>query len=549
MLPTHRKIVVFFLLEYLHINSYLMKYTYIILSILLFTNCRFIETKTELPSVPLIYYSFNGSAKNTGIEMFSSIGSQYLSYASGINDSCFDLSLSAKQRIPMIINTKEKMHLDRYNGFSMTVWVKQVSGSFEEYAIIGNKSLNKPNEKGWMLSTTKEGSWKFEISDGTNTWNYKASSYRQIINDGNWHQLAVVVNKTQKEIHLYYDGNNVGILSIAQLNSLTGNRNIHIGCDPDSKNYAQDSFYGCIDEVGLWTKVLFPSNIKESYYKFNSSIDVDRTKPIKNDFKVLSWNIWNGGKEKGREAGLDMVSEIIENSKADFISLQETNNSGEYIADKLGYYHFKRSNNLSFLSKYPIEQTFDIYKETNFGVVKINIEKDLSLYLASIELNNKPNIRGLLMNSLSNVDSIVSKEKSTRGKEVQFILNEMKQLSNKGSKRDAFIISGDLNSGSHLDWTAENKDHKNGLVIPFPATMYFEKMGYTDSFREIFPDETKVFGTTFSPIFTEGYQDRLDYTYYKGTSIKPIEAEVITNSNSFFPSKRGALLTTFKITE
>jgi endonuclease/exonuclease/phosphatase family metal-dependent hydrolase len=46
----------------------------------------------------------------------------------------------------------------------------------------------------------------------------------------------------------------------------------------------------------------------------------------------MTWNIWHGGKEVGAEVGPKRVAEIIRESGADIIALQETYGSGEWLA-------------------------------------------------------------------------------------------------------------------------------------------------------------------------------------------------------------------------
>lgn len=70
------------------------------------------------------------------------------------------------------------------------------------------------------------------------------------------------------------------------------------------------------------------------------------------------------------------------------------------------------------------------------------------------------------------------------------------------SETEPFIIAGDFNSPSHLDWTEETKflptyDYKNGIIFPrdihggwtfeWPSTKLLMDTGFLDSYRQIHP--------------------------------------------------------------
>ena len=45
-------------------------------------------------------------------------------------------------------------------------------------------------------------------------------------------------------------------------------------------------------------------------------------------FRVMSWNIWRGGREDGEEEGPARVVDVIRDSGADVVAMQETYGSG-----------------------------------------------------------------------------------------------------------------------------------------------------------------------------------------------------------------------------
>ena len=56
--------------------------------------------------------------------------------------------------------------------------------------------------------------------------------------------------------------------------------------------------------------------------------------PATAEFRVMTWNIWHGGREDGEEVGPLRVAEVIRDSQADVVAMQETYGSGERIAEE-----------------------------------------------------------------------------------------------------------------------------------------------------------------------------------------------------------------------
>ncbi len=519
-----------------------IKYTVLLLFTYVIWGCSSIFQKAEFPTVPLFYYNFNSNCNNSGIDNFFLLGSKNIHYSKGIKDSCFNLSTNTQNRKPITIKHSNELMLNHYKGFSFVIWVKQNINSQYGYGIIGNKNIVKNKSKGWLMSTTTEGSWQFEISDGLHKTSYQATPFRQKLNDAIWHQLAFTYNKKQKEIRLYFDGINVAVLNAKNINSFSTDHDLMIGCDPTESNYSKNCFYGMLDEVGLWSRTLSAEEIKNAYRSVSHRRLPAQIQKVSRPFTVLNWNIWDGGTQMGTEAGPDQITEIIKSTKADIISLQDQQKTGAYIADRLNYYYYQASNQLCVISRYPITKTHAIYKAERVGVAELELSDNSPLYICPVLLTNQPNIRGLLMNDSAGQDSIIAIEEDSRAYEMKFILNELSRIAKKNA---SYIITADLNSGSHLDWTKDNKQNKYGKEIRFPATLLLEKKQFSDAYRMMYPNESTHPGNTYSPIFTEGYQDRLNYTFYKSSSLYPSKVEVINKSKYFFPSDHAALLTTF----
>jgi len=508
-----------------------------------FVSCDIFKTEPEIASVPIIYFDFDGNSKSTGIENFRTLGNQKLNYSLGIKDSCLNLSINSLYRKPVILNTRDDIMLNQQQFLSVIVWIKKDLNDQEQYGIIGNKGIGKNDEKGWLISTSENGSWKLELSDGSQYWEYNAQPQCQRINDNRWHQIGFVLDKTQMNVRTYFDGKHMAVIGLNDLKELDPDHNLHIGCAPNSYNYSMEAFNGYIDEVGIWTKQLSDIQMSENFLAIKQE-KVENSENAGETFKVLTWNIWNGGKQQGKIAGVKQIVNIIKKSGADVIALQEELGSGEYIADLLNFKFYKISENLCLISRFPIGSSYHIYKPINAGGAEIILDDQQSVIVCPIWLSYSPNIKGLLVNPEIQSDTIIDIEEKTRGSETKFIISEINRFYiNK--KDNPLIFAGDFNSGSHLDWTLKNLKNKYNKVIEFPSTKKLEENGFKDAYREIWPDETNFLGNTYSPIFTEGYKDRIDFIYYKGKAIKPVDAKIIDKSISFFPSDHAAVLVTF----
>ena len=512
---------------------------------LLVSACALFNPSPQIPTVPILYFDFNGNHNSSGIEPFKIFATQRFSYAGGIKDSCLDLSGLSAHRKPIVVETKGKFIPQEQTSFSVMVWVNMREGDHQSYGIIGNKGIGDHTESGWIISSTTNGAWQLEISDGYAHQKYMATPNRQKINDGKWHQLGFMIDKNQQVARTFFDGKLVGVVSLNGINGFEADYNLFIGCDPASLDYTMDTFNGFIDEVGVWSQKLSDKHFKEAYLsvkkeRMESVEEADKT------IKIMTWNIWNGGKQQGKTVGLDRIAQCIKENDASIVTLQEDLGSGEYLADKLGYYFYRRSHNLSLLSKYPLGNSFNIYRPINTGGIEVLLNEEKKIVVCPIWLSFKPNIKGLLMNESSSNDTIISIEESTRGNEMTFILSELNQLHNEFSSA-TIVLAGDFNSGSHLDWTEKNKANKYNKTLSFPATSKVEQEGFKDAFREVWPDETFNLGNTYSPIFKEGYKDRIDFIFYNGDQLQAIDATVIDSTTASFPSDHAAVMVTFQL--
>ena len=501
---------------------------------------------TEKPSMPIIYFDFKGEIKNTGLWGINLRGIENVSYVAGITDSCLNLSSTSSSRKPIIIEKSPDVSVSDYQGITFMLWTKAAPFDPNEYTIIGQKDYSEEfGAQGWAIGKSASGSWNWWYSDGASTINYNPTLQRQSINDEDWHFIGFSVDYQQKEARLYYDGQNIATICLDNLdNSMLVETPFFIGCDPLSTELLADVYNGMIDDLGVWSRVLSSDQISSMYQQYKK-LQFKEIRKMPKTLTFMSWNINLGGRKDGRYVGVQRVAEVIKESGADVISLQEVYGSGEMIADALGYYYYRRNQGLSVLSRFPLGKTYNILRTGNSGVVTIELPKNNQLIFCPVWLNYLPNQRAYISSGHADADTIISRELETRGAEMRYILWDIQTLLD---KNDAvpLVMAGDFISGSHLDWTEANKANYFGLVVDFPVSLSIQNAGLIDSYREIYPDETANRGVTYPLNLTTSFKDRTDIIYYSGNKLKLKSSSVINYHPYQFPSDHGAVISSFE---
>jgi endonuclease/exonuclease/phosphatase family metal-dependent hydrolase len=502
-------------------------------------------------SNPVIYFSFNGSIKGRSAYSITSTVNGNPSFSQGIDGESLNLSASSNSRKRVIVNTKNSLSFDADQSFSVQVWVRTQPRVHQVHAILSTKKGLAPQDTGWVIKSTKLGSWKWNIGDGKDSYTYQPTANRQPINDGHWHQLIFTINRNRGEARMYYDGLNVAIYNINSIGTL-GKESLNIGASATSDRAEWDTFDGWIDEVAIWDRVLSAKEIIETYEMLRPSYHKAHNCSI-SKLKIMQWNIWHGGHEEGQEVGVNRIISLIKQANPDIISMVETYGSGAKIADALGYYFYRRSSNLSILSRYPIGKTYpNLFKAFKAGGAYIKLPGGQRIAFLTLWLGPPPLYLFQVKKSKLNVDSLIVADKRTHGKEIYKILQHIKLKINQ-SNQTPVIIAGDFNSGSSLDWIPQAASLHNGYVIEWSASQALLTVGFKDTYRTIHPDPVHNPGFTWPlplqrPLLSKKTsKDRLDYIYYKGTKLVPIISKVIKRSKIKFPSDHAAVTTTFKL--
>ncbi|NPA37854.1 MAG: exotoxin [Chlorobi bacterium] len=512
-----------------------------VIPVVLFLSCD--ENKDNSSTgVPMIDLRFNGLVENKGMADLNIRVDSNAVFSEGLSDSCLDISGDAKVRMPVVISCAENIEPGDYREFTTEIWIKKTKGDNEHYVIAACKKESGNSYVGWEITTECNGNWALTFSDGRTSRRYKPAGNKNSIDDGKWHQIVFSYSGKRKEIKIYFDGKTGALFSLNGIDNTCRRPEFYLGADPLKKDFEMEAFNGYIDAFRVWARTLADDEISNLYYTRTGVNTKNKLKP-EEKLTVMTWNIWHGGKHKGKYVGVQRVADIIRDNGADVVLLQETDGSGEMLADELNFYLFSRSDGLSVLSKYPFIHSYDIYDPEVFGCVKVNLGDGNEVLFCPVQLDNLPNITAYIKTGNAVPDSIVEREWATRGTQMRFILGELSSFSS--NKNKSIIVAGDFNTGSHLDWTEKTKDRHYGLVIDFPVSKLMEAHGYIDTYRAIHQDERNWPGYTWSPYFKNTLPDRIDYIYSKGDLLSPVSSYVVAFYAKGFPSSHAAVVTEF----
>jgi len=261
--------------------------------------------------------------------------------------------------------------------------------------------------------------------------------------------------------------------------------------------------------------------------------------------RVMSWNILHGGRDDGETVGPERVVDVIRESQADLVAMQETYGSGEIICRALGYHFHPRGTNVSIHSRFPIVEDISVHEE--FKCVGALIEHPsgqrvafYSIWLPYGEDIWLPNVRA------TTSEAKMQEACAPSAKDLTSMRDAItKRLADPKYADASIIIAGDFNSMSHLDYT-EKAIRQYARVIDWKTSHVLTDAGFQDTYRERNPAVDRAKDSTWSPRFPDQEQDRIDFIYLKSSFWKASESKIITQHPVKFPSDHAALLTVFQ---
>jgi endonuclease/exonuclease/phosphatase family metal-dependent hydrolase len=289
---------------------------------------------------------------------------------------------------------------------------------------------------------------------------------------------------------------------------------------------------------GLWVFLLGLSSLP--------SATAEDSRSTAAELRVLSWNIWHGGKEDGEQAGVDKTIEVIRQSGADLIALQETYGSGERISEALGFHFLPRGTNVSLLSRYPIEENISVFEEFKCvgAVVKLPTGQRVAVY--SLWLPYAKEIWQAGTRDTEDVAGMVA-ACAPSARDLKAIRDAIaRRLSADKYRGVPVVIAGDFNSMSHLDYSEVAVDQYDA-VVDWPTSRVLMDVGFRDAYRECHPHIDRNRDRTWTPRFPDQQQDRIDFVYYRGAMLRASGARVIDEHPQGFPSDHAAVLAEFDL--
>lgn len=425
--------------------------------------------------------------------------------------------------------------------FTVSLWLRSENTTEDTCIILSNSiyQLTEAGIYGWRRLSGGitlycfNGGWGWNIGNEHLDYLYNPLPSDQPLADGQWHHLAFTHNSESKEIRLFYDGINKAILKIGDMaeQDFISALPLRLGERNNAPSLCR-SFPGIVDKLSIWSSTISPQEIQKIYSK-NGDL-ASEPENQSDTLTVLNWNIWHGGThftlEKDGFDGITRTAELIKESGADIILMQETYGAGPEISSSLGFYYYEASSiigavwgaNLSVMSRYPFDEAFMVEEKSNYG-------------------NNYAFNNGGVKISLSESKNVIAFSNWYNGRKPEDLKGALKAWSALLAEADRtpIVFGGDFNSVSHLDDGQGESGHSKLMT----------EAGFKDSFREMYPDPKEYPG--FSG---PGGQDRIDYIYYSGNGLELIDSKPLIPGfkgrdakTPFYPSDHLGFVSRFRL--
>lgn len=229
------------------------------------------------------------------------------------------------------------------------------------------------------------------------------------------------------------------------------------------------------------------------------------------ELRVMSFNIWYGGVS----IDFGQIAAAIRAADADIVGVQETEGNLRRLADAAGLPYADES--LHLLSRYPL---FAVERD-GVRYAYAAVARDRVVAVENVHLTCCP-YGPNLVKAGKPADDVIALEERVRLPEAQGYVDALAPLV---ADDVPLFVTGDFNSPSHLDWTAEATAARDlPYPLEWPASKAFADGGFRDSYREANPDPATTPGLTWTagqppPRMRPGEtNDRIDWVLVAGTA-------------------------------
>ncbi|PVI01266.1 DNase I-like protein [Periconia macrospinosa] len=251
--------------------------------------------------------------------------------------------------------------------------------------------------------------------------------------------------------------------------------------------------------------------------KFTPKSKVQNT----DELAVMTYNLWHGG-TKVNDYHKKQVKFIID-SGADIVGLQEaTGDHAKRLGEALGWNWAQDDgqDTTGIISRHPITKNHKkIMQRSNGVVINVNGTDEMNFWSMHTTADEYGPYEFCFDGK--NGDQVMGTEK--KGHRIQETADVLKSTEAQRKEKKPFILVGDFNSPSHLDWVDSTKSKHCGVTFKWPITKACTDAGLTDSYRAIHKDPAKDDGNTWSPIELHNEkankdepQDRIDFIFHQG---------------------------------
>lgn len=237
------------------------------------------------------------------------------------------------------------------------------------------------------------------------------------------------------------------------------------------------------------------------------------------ELTVMSFNVWYGG----ASVDVNSVGEAIRAADADVVGVQEPEANLAELARVSGMPHYEPS--LHLLSRYPILPA----ERNGIPFAYLEVEPDRVVAIANGHLLCCPYGPNLAAKGKT-AEQVEAVESRLRMPEAQRYGRALASLADDGVPT---FMTGDFNSPSHLDWTADAVAARDlPYELDWPASQALADAGLRDTYREAHPDPAADPGITWTPgtppphVRPDETLDRIDWVLAAGP-VETLESALV----------------------